>query len=586
MKKNIALILMLLLEFLLVVFLTIPQLKSISLDIFPFLSNLWNALKISANNFASLIRLNNLLSMFPHRLTLAVSLIILNLIFIIIYEIIASIIVFVIRRNHKKNLIANKLDTYELTEEEKARFSWKLYQKKFSWLGLFSFIIPSLLILFFIIVRFDKKVCLQDEYNIGFTSFYTNNLEPFINSLVPQFNNLILRFINKYISLMEGVTRVLSVKWVEYIFIGIAITVFYFIWFFIVWILKKIFHKSSAKRRARRSKKKYIAKMEKSELKARKAAGERISSKNDAKNISSLGDYYQDASVISLRGNSNLISYSDVKSFDYIEDISSGVIDLGIASTGEEEDKDPIEKKIPVFVGEEDIDIILEKEPIIETIEEENEDAIDEMEPFFEKYIPERIDFASLDDSLLIKQINVVDEQGYYKEKDVIAIKDFKEEIIPHEKEEPEEIKEETKVEKEEPLIEEKNEENKKESQEIIDIEENPQNIVKEEIKSDSKDKPKTIKLVQPINEKETVNNLEEIKEEKIINLKEFTPKKIKKKPIKPISINSNYNNEDRFKDPRSKYFVFEKKDINKEKKEKETLKKRQLIKRKKSIKK
>lgn len=544
MKKNLLLFITILLEALFVICFAVPQFKEVALSTFPWLESIWESFKFALGKFADLIHISEFLTEFPMRLTYTISLVIVNVIYIVVYEIIATIIAWLIRRSHKKTLVAHKLDTYELTEEEKARFSWKLYQRRFSWIGLFSFVIPTLIILFFIFLRFDQEVCVNDEYNNGFSLLYSNGIKPFINTLIPVLNTYILDFIDKYISLMESIYEVINSRWIEYIIIVFAIIVIYFIWLIFVWVFKRIFKKSSAKRRARKSRDKYIAKMEKRELKARKAAGERISSREKNTPVGqSISDYYEDVGVISSRANIDVVTYSDVKNADYMDNISAGVIDLGVAATGEEEDKEPIEKKMPIFVGEEDVDIILENEPIIETIEEEDsDDYFNEEELFFEKYVPETLDLSSLDESLLIKQVEVVDEDGSIKndEKEVISIKQFKE--------------------KENVL--------------------NKEIVIKPVVEKEVEQKKKELKPITPIDIPDDESFIDEpvVKEVKPLD---FKPKKERKKPIKPISVSAKFNSEERFKDAKKKYLKLNVTENNKQ----EEIKKRQLLRRKKAMK-
>lgn len=521
MKKNILLVITLLLELLFILMFTIPSLRDISLKLFPFSLNIWESFKHLLKSFADLIKISSRLSGFPLRLTLTISLIIINVIYIVIYEIFAFIIGLLIKRAHKKNLIANKLDNYELTEEEKAKFSWKLYQKHFSWLGLFSFIIPTLIVIFLITLRFDRNICaLYDKYNVGFDSFYSNSIYPFINSFMPIINKYFLNFIKNYIYLINGIVDIIKVKWIEYIVLVIVFAILYFLWFFIVWVLKKVFSKPNAKRRSNRAKKKYIAKMEKLELKARKDADERISSNAQGMGIDPIknNSLYEDVSIISLRDKIEPSSFSNVRNADYIDDISTGVIDLGVASSGEE-DKEPIEKKIPVFIGEEDVDIILENEPVIETIEEDtSSEFVEDDEPFFEKYIPDSIDFSYLDESLLFSQVDVIEENSENVVKDeIVSIKKYID----------------------------KKEETPTENVEIISSKLEDNSII-DEIAIEEDNKPL---------------------------------KKVIKKPLKPIEINAKFDSHERFKNPRKKYLDYKNNKIDSDFLEK---KKRNLIRRKK----
>ncbi len=531
MKKNILYIISLLLQFLLIVFCCVPQLKNLVINNVSFIYDIFIWYKNCANSFASLIHIDVLFKSLPLRFTLTVSLLIINLIIFIIYRFIVFIICLMAKRKHKKVLNANKLDAYSLSEEEKAKFNWKLYQKHFHLFAILSFVIPTLLILFFIFLRYDKQICLLDKNNKGFTLIYSKSLSPFINSILPGFNKWIINFINNYITLLNSAIDVIKISWIEYVILSVIGVLIYLLWFFFVWLFIKIFNRIGAKKRAKKAKHKYIAKMEKLELKARKKAGERISSKAVDLGISSKEtmSYDEDVSIIAIQNNdSSPKSFSDIRNAEYIDDLATGVIDLGVASSGEEEDKEPIEKRIPIFVGDEDIDIILDKEPVIETIEEEKDYDEFEEEIFFERYEQVEDEFDLLDDTLLENQVEIVDEEKDLKT-NKIEIKQF--DITKY-------------------IV----EENHKETNNVLE-------------KNDNETKKDDIELIEDIEEQLNI--------EQSVNKNEN--KKRFKKPTKPIEIISKFNENERFKRPNEKYLDI----IRKKERENIISKKRNYIRRK-----
>ena len=210
------------------------------------------------------------------------------------------------------------------------------------------------------------------------------------------------------------------------------------------------------------------------------------------------------------------------KQADYIDDISTGVVDLGVVGTGDEE-SEPIERKIPVFVGEEEVDITLDREPLVEIEEEDVYEDIEEDEmPFFEKYSPELTDYSYIDESLLKNQVEVVDDNQDEKEEIFAKVQNYEDKVKQVEIEHIEEIVEENIVSEETP-------------KEEVSIEETP----KEEV----------VKIIY--------------KEEK-------------KKKIKPIDIKKR-TKEERFKNAKQKYFAYKKETEDKS----FIVKKRNLIRRK-----
>ncbi len=552
MRKNLPLLIFLLLEVLLAVFFLVPSLRT-TVEGISFLTSIWNTLKSIADLTNKIFTLDKVLVNVSSRLYYFIGLCIFNAILIVLYKIIVVILSFLLRRFRRKKLVSNHLGLYILTEEEKAQFEWKLYLKKVPIFGILSFIIPLGIEFLFVIIRFDRTICENDINRDGYFSIYNDSILPFIKTLSVDLANFVNTEITRYILTINDIINIVNIKWIEYGFIAIIFVIILFVWYFFVWIFVKLFRIPFAKRRARRAKKRYIDKMENAELKARKKAGSRISSK--AHDI--LGDldielpvYEDDASSISI--------VSDVTSIDsaykekvssYIDDISTGVIDLGLASTTEEEDKEPIEKRIPIFVDDEDVDIVLDKEPVIEVLEEESDEFEEEL-PFFEKYSPDFFDDDCINEEYAYSQETVLEEEQEVEHEEV----NFG--------------------------IHEETEEELMNNSEVI-LNENYKNEFKDTLSNNNYDNGEVEEYLGNVEEIEIDNSLEkEFSKEEYKSLLPFKKdSKINtKKNIKPISLKSRFEENERFKNPKSKYLNYP---LTNKKDDKEKAKKRNLKRRK-----
>ena len=122
---------------------------------------------------------------------------------------------------------------------------------------------------------------------------------------------------------------------------------------------------------------------------------------------------------------------------DYIDDISTGVTDLGLVEEDNSELQEPISVREQHFVGDEEVDIVLEEEPIIETIEEEEAyyNDVEENEESFERYQPEALDSFNIEDKIKKYNIDVIEENQeveYFNEDDAPVIQEFEEKEIEH----------------------------------------------------------------------------------------------------------------------------------------------------------
>ena len=525
MKRTIGIVIIYLIQILLLVLFLVPDFRSYVNENISFLNHFWDGYKAIIEWFGGLIHIDVLTSS-NHRISNMLSVITLNIVFTVLYNLIVLILVKVSKSKRKKKLLNNNLKLYELSEEEKAKFNYKLYEKKFSLKGTISYIVPIFIVFFITVVRFDKVICEVDLYRGGYFTFYTNNIRPFLNSIHPGLVEAIEAISYNYIIFINQIIDIVRIEFIEYLFIVFFSILLFILWTIIVLIFVKANKTHAAKRRARIAREKYITKMEKYELSSREKVEDRISSK--AREI--LGDEIQelslqeDASSISIVNEKYIGTDSQsIKSqADYIDDISTGVVDLGVVGTGDEE-SEPIERKIPVFVGEEEVDITLDREPLVEVEEEDVYEDIEEDEmPFFEKYSPELTDYSYIDESLLKNQVEVVDDNQDEKEEIFAKVQNYEDKLEQIETETIEEIIEEN-----------------------IAFDDTPN----EEVSTEETPKEEVIKIIY--------------KEEK-------------KKKIKPIDIKKR-TKEERFKNAKQKYFAYKKETEDKS----FVVKKRNLIRRK-----
>lgn len=417
MKRIIGLLLFYLAQFILMILFLVPSFSEYFRNNVSFLVNLWDFYKSILNIVSNIFNLN-MISSLSSRIINMLSSIILNFIVTMIYCIIVLILDSVFTSIRRKKLKNIKLDRYSLSEEEKNRFDYRLFERKFSFKGMLSYLIPIFIIFILIVIRFDRTICLNDNYREGYFDIYSREIRPFLNSIHPDIVNVIEAIFYNYIIFFNKTIEIVKLDSIEYILFLIIIFLLFVTWSACVLIASKLNHKRSAKIRAYKAKKKYITKMEKLELKAKLKSEKRISSKaeefvgEDVK----YNSIYEDASSISLieEKNSEYNYKNRIKEAEYIDDISTGVTDLGIVSNSVE-DEEPVERKIPIFINDEDVDIVLDKEPFVE-VEEEYDDYEEDVMPFFEKYSPELSDLSFINDSLLETQIEVEEEYEEHEE--------------------------------------------------------------------------------------------------------------------------------------------------------------------------
>ena len=344
--------------------------------------------------------------------------VVLNLLFIIVYLVVFGIIASIQRRVRRRKIakMSNNRRVV-LSDEEKAKFEWKLYEKHFPIRRLLSLIIPILFTSGCLLIRFDRYMCeTYDHYTAGYFDWFRDG-----QAYLGQFGTWLETVFSNYIAVNNRIVDSIQVTWVEWIEIGVAFLVLCLIWWGIFSIFARPFRKHHAKKLAKKAKNKYVAKMEYLEYKAlKKGAKEmRVSKKNRDlyDNEVYLPETEADVKAIAV---STLPTEEKEKSDaqtdeqDYIDDISTGVTDLGVIEEDTGEMQEPLSVRETHFVGDEEIDIELEEEPIIETIEEEeayyNDTEIEE--DTFERYQPGNVSGIDIDDKIKKYNIDVIEEDA------------------------------------------------------------------------------------------------------------------------------------------------------------------------------
>jgi hypothetical protein len=404
MKKNIILKIILIIELALVLLFGLGNVFSFFKDtpVFNIFYILGNQLFVFGKTLASLFHINVSVNDISYiNFSGLIGFVIANVIFIILYYGIWYLVSFIIKK-HNEDKLRSVVEKYELTKSEKSRFQVRNYIHTFSPYVFISLIIPIVFLFIIITARFDVNISKEASSKLGGTlTIFTNNIEPALKTLFldGDFHKIILSFFtrstsNGYIDIMN--VWFFSVPWVEYILIVFSCVLILFIWFIIFQAIYLLVRKPIAKVKCDNARKAYIYKMEHQEYRIRKEYKNEVSSKSDdfirtleeevnsnAKNIAN----------ITKEENEELLK--NPKSYEknrraYLEDIGYGVSDLGVSESDIEKAKPIVEREVR-YISDEDIDIILEEEPVIEVTEDEIDASIEDEEndEFFEKYIPE-----------------------------------------------------------------------------------------------------------------------------------------------------------------------------------------------------
>ena len=413
MKRRIALFLIYILEICFGICYYVKDIWNAIVGVLPFMENVGDFIGVIIRYFKSLIDIQAFKDL-PVMVQSIIVVLILTILFTIVFLIVFGVVA-LIQKNVRRNKLSSEAHkTFTLSSEERAKFEWKLYVKKFPIRRLLSLIVPITLFLIFIIIRFDKTLCELENSKIdGFFNIY-GTLKPYFASFIDAVEGAV----SMYIAFNNRIFDTLGVAWVEWIILTVSLVLICLIWWGVFSIFAKPFSNFIAKRKAKKAKEQYIEKMEIIEYRAWKKAKKEMRISNKGKEFYSQDEFndnnYIDSSLIGQSTNNNNVDNdnkkikenSTLKQSDYLDDISTGVIDLGIVQEDNDEVKSPILTRETHFVGDEEIDIVLEKEPIIETIEEEDEyNNNQEYEESFERYQPENITNIELDDK--IKKYNV-----------------------------------------------------------------------------------------------------------------------------------------------------------------------------------
>lgn len=320
-----------------------------------------------------------------------IGLLIVNVICIVIYYAIFGPLTIVFRKKNerKRREIVPK---YQLTNLEKEKLDEKNFIRRFPKGTVISFIFPVLLIALFIIIRFDKVICEVNGSKLNGTLDISNKyIEPFLSSIATpaSIHDFFTYRMGMYIKLVTSFLN--NVPWVEYVLLFVGSIIILGLWLLVFFLIGLIFKKPLARRRSKLAKRRYIEKMEKIEYRLHKKYKDETSVKAD--DFISIVEEEQNTPATSI---SNIDAYkeNDKKGlFDrqkkaYLEEIGYGVTDLGITKDNEEVTK-PITEREVRYISDEDVDIILEEEPVIEVVEEDDVTDVNpsiEDELFFEKY--------------------------------------------------------------------------------------------------------------------------------------------------------------------------------------------------------
>ena len=419
MKRKIALFSIYILEIVFGVCYYVKDIWNAIIKAVPFMSNVGNLIGQIIRYFKGLINIQAFKDL-PVMAQSIIVVLILTILFTIVFSLVFGIIATIQKKLRRNELSTKAQKVFTLSSEERAKFEWKLYIKKFPIRRLVSLIVPLSLFLLFLIIRFDKAFCEAEFSKIdGFFNIY-GSIKPYLSSFVDGIEYMV----SMYIAFNNRIYEYLGVNWVEWILLAISLVVICLLWWGLFSIFAKPFSHFVAKRKAQKAKNNYIEKMEIIEYKTWKKAQREMRVSNKAKEFYSQDEFNDTEDVDSnLIGqsttnndadndNKKLKENSTQKEIDYLDDISTGVVDLGIVHEDNDEVKAPILSRETHFVGDEEIDIVLEKEPIIETIEEE-EIYFDnqEYQDTFERYQPDNLVNIELDDKIKKYNIDLIDEE-------------------------------------------------------------------------------------------------------------------------------------------------------------------------------
>ena len=363
-----------------------------------------------------------------------------NLAWIIVFYIIFGTIG-VISRKVKIKKRRKLISPYNLTPTEEKKFAPANYRKKATkWVNK-TMIIPILVIALFLLARFDKTVI--DNYGLLINNsfglnIYTNYIVVILDGIINplQFNHIFQYvFTNKlgfgYFDLVNSFLS--SLTWAEYVILGLACLLVLLVWFLVFKLIALIFRDPRSKKLAKKAKNRYIEKMEKVEYKLRKKYKEDAVAKGDEFLNIIEEELKEEALVIAKVKEEKSSRYQkkiDAKKKAYLEEIGFGVVDLGVSEEKPLEKREPIVEREIRYISDADIDIILDEEPVIEIVEEDDMEEVElsnkEDDLFFEKYHEDDVDLELVDDN----KIDPEDVMNYVQKKARLDVIEETKEVV------------------------------------------------------------------------------------------------------------------------------------------------------------
>jgi hypothetical protein len=361
------------------------------------------------------------------------SLVLVNVIFILVYVIISSIIAKIVKNNNEKKMLRVIKEHYVPTDAEEKKYDYHNYLDKFPLKTCLSLIIPLFIFFLIIVTRFDYTVCEASSSKLnGFTNLYTSFVENFIRKIYyadpDAANNYLNLFynVNKTGYIDKANELIGDFAWLEYIIIPVVVLVVCFLWVGIISLIGLIFKKPSAIRRAKKARNKLIRNRDKDEYKFRIQHGKEYSNKSE-EFISMYEEEDKSSPIATIDNKDENKKESSPDEIAYYEALGEGVKDLGVGETATSTSKPIVEREVR-YIADEDYDIVLEAEPVIEAVEDDGLDALisqnKEDELFYEKYVADDIALKQLDE--------------YENNNNVVSYDD--EVIVPYEVETPSQL--------------------------------------------------------------------------------------------------------------------------------------------------
>ena len=176
--------------------------------------------------------------------------VLLNIVFTIVFLIIFGLIAF-IQTNNIRNELNNKANIkFTLSEEERAKFDWKLFEEKVPVRRILSLIVPIGFLCLFLLVRYDVEFCKsEDMYNEGFFNVYGSIKQYFFG-----ITDIIEDIVSRYISFTNRINEATGLIWLEWVIVSISFLIICLLWWGFFSLFAKPFGESVAKAKADKAK--------------------------------------------------------------------------------------------------------------------------------------------------------------------------------------------------------------------------------------------------------------------------------------------------------------------------------------------